>query len=117
MSYLYRTGNGRNNIAYTTTISTATKYLRRTSTGRNNITWTTIPAGPTYNILQRNGTGRNNILWANLTMPVPSGSKTFTSSGTFTVPAGVTKLTVFCVGGGGSGNATGGSGLVLIKWG
>ena len=66
MSYLYRSGNGRNNIAYTTTANSSTKYLRRTSSGRNNITWTTIPQGSTYNILQRNGTGRTNILWANL---------------------------------------------------
>ena len=66
MSYLYRTGNSRNNIAFTNTANSSTKYLRRTSTGRNNIAWTTIPNGSTYNILQRNGTGRNNILWANL---------------------------------------------------
>ena len=66
MSYLYRTGNGRNNIAFTNTANSSTRYLRRTSTGRNNIAWTTIPQGSTYNILQRNGTGRNNILWSNL---------------------------------------------------
>ena len=71
MSYLYRTGNGRNNIAFTTTANSSTKYLRRTSTGRNNIVWTTIPEGSTYNILQRNGTGRNNILWANLNIYNP----------------------------------------------
>ena len=66
MSYLYRTGNGRNNIAFTNTANSSTKYLRRTSTSRNSIIWTTIPNGSTYNILQRNGTGRNNILWSNL---------------------------------------------------
>ena len=80
MSYLYRTGNGRNNIAFTTTANSSTKYLRRTSTGRNNIVWTTIPAGSTYNILQRNGTGRNNILWANLNIPKPVGEPTSTSN-------------------------------------
>lgn len=32
-----------------------------------------------------------------------SGSKTFTSSGTFTVPASVTQIQIFCVGGGGGG--------------
>ena len=36
----------------------------------------------------------------------PQGQQTFTSSGTFTVPAGVTSIDVFCVGGGGAG-ATG----------
>ena len=66
MSYLVRTGTGRNNISWSTTANSSTKYLRRTSTGRNNIAWTTIPSGSTYNILQRNGTGRNNVLWSNL---------------------------------------------------
>lgn len=66
MSYLIRTGTGRNNISWNTTANSSTKYLRRTSTGRNNITWTTIPSGSTYNILQRNSTGRNNVLWSNL---------------------------------------------------
>ena len=37
----------------------------------------------------------------------PQGQQTFTSSGTFTVPAGVTSIDVFCVGGGGGG--TGGN--------
>ena len=31
----------------------------------------------------------------------PKGTQTFTSSGTFTVPAGVTSIDIFCVGGGG----------------
>ena len=66
MSYLYRIGNGRNNIAYTTTANSSTKYLRRLGSGRTNITWTTIPQGSTYNILNRTGTGRNNIAWVNL---------------------------------------------------
>jgi hypothetical protein len=34
---------------------------------------------------------------------LPAGEKIFTSSGTFTVPDGVTKIDVFCVGGGGAG--------------
>ena len=75
MSYLYRTGNGRNNIAYTNTANSSTKYLRRTSTGRNNIVWTTIPSGSTYNILQRNGTGRNNVLWSNLTIELTNADR------------------------------------------
>lgn len=33
----------------------------------------------------------------------PRGQQTFTSSGTFTVPSGVTSIDVFCVGGGGAG--------------
>ena len=73
MSYLYRTGNSRNNIAFTTTANSSTKYLRRLGSGRTNINWYTIPQGSTYNILQRNGTGRNNILWSNLNIPKPVG--------------------------------------------
>lgn len=58
MSYLIRTGNSRNNVAWSTTENSTTKYLRRTASGRNNVVWTTIPNGSTYNILQRNGTGK-----------------------------------------------------------
>ena len=76
MSYLYRTGNGRNNIAFTNTANSSTKYLRRLGSGRTNINWYTIPAGSTYNILQRNGTGRNNVLWSNLNIPKPVGEPT-----------------------------------------
>ena len=45
-----------------------------------------------------NGTSFN----VNATTKAAAGSKTFTSSGTFTVPAGVTSIDIFCVGGGGS---------------
>ena len=68
MSYLYRSGTGRNNIAFTNTANSSTKYLRRTASSRNSIVWTTIPQGSTYNILNRTGTGRNNISWANLSI-------------------------------------------------
>lgn len=49
---------------------------------------------------------------------------TFTSSGTFTVPPGVSKIDIFCVGGGGGGGSgpvfgntrgAGGSGIVIIR--
>ena len=66
MSYLYRTGNSRNNIAFTNTANSSIRYLRRLGSGRTNINWYTIPQGSTYNILNRTGTGRNNIAWANL---------------------------------------------------
>ena len=79
MSYLYRTGNGRNNIAFTSTANSSTRYLRRLGSGRTNINWYTIPQGSTYNILQRNGTGRNNILWSNLNIPKPAGSPVYSS--------------------------------------
>ena len=86
MSYLYRTGNGRNNIAFTTTANSSTKYLRRLGSGRTNINWYTIPQGSTYNILQRNGTGRNNILWSNLKIAGPNDPITQSNiSGNFTL--------------------------------
>ena len=80
MSYLYRTGNSRNNIAFTNTANSSTRYLRRLGSGRTNINWYTIPQGSTYNILQRNGTGRNNILWSNLNIPKPVGEPASTSN-------------------------------------
>ena len=87
MSYLYRTGNGRNNIAFTNTANSSTKYLRRLGSGRTNINWYTIPAGSTYNILQRNGTGRNNILWSNLNIPKPVGEPASASNVSLIFPA------------------------------
>ena len=48
-----------------------------------------------------NGTASN----VNATTKAAAGSKTFTSSGTFTVPAGVTSIDIFCVGGGASGGS------------
>ena len=81
---------------WTTTINSSTRYLVGSSGGKCN--YQTIGAGSTKRILQSNGS--NKVLYANLTIPVPSGSQTFKSSGTFTVPAGVTRVTVFCVGGG-----------------
>ena len=67
MSYLIRTGNGRNNIAYGGGKSTKAKYLRRTGTGRTNISWIDISSNSTVNVLERTGTSRNNIRWYNTT--------------------------------------------------
>ena len=93
MSYLYRTGNGRNNIAFTTTANSSTKYLRRTNSGRNNIVWTTIPSGSTYNILNRTGTGRNNIIWKNLQIAGPNDLiKQSNISGNFTIGTAIAGL-------------------------
>ena len=82
MSYLIRTGTGRNNISYGGGKSTKAKYLRRTGTGRTNISWIDINSNSTYNVrtniswidinsnstynvLERTSTGRNNIRWYN----------------------------------------------------
>ena len=65
MSYLTRTGTGRNNIKWGGGKSTKAKYLRRTGTSRNSISWIDINSNGTYNVLERTSTGRNNIRWYN----------------------------------------------------
>lgn len=67
MSWLRRTGTGRNNIAWGGGATTSGQYLRRISTGRNNISYINISTSGTYNLLERTSTGRNNIRWNNLT--------------------------------------------------
>ena len=68
MSWLRRTGNGRNNIAWGGGSTTTGNYLRRTGTSRNSIQWLNISSNGTYNILERtNNTNRNSIRWINTT--------------------------------------------------
>ena len=68
MSYLYRNGNGRNNIVWGGSTSTSLNYLRRTSnTSLNSIQWYTISNSGTYNILERYNNTRNGIRWNNIT--------------------------------------------------
>ena len=71
MSYLQRTGTGRNNISWTNTSSNSIKYLHRTGNNRTNIKWSTISTSA--NILQRTGTSRNNIKWSTLTVMTEEG--------------------------------------------
>ena len=73
MSYLQRTGNGRNNISWTNTSNNTIKYLHRTGTSRNSIKWSTISTSA--NILQRTGTSRNNIKWSTLTVKTEQAIK------------------------------------------
>ena len=47
-------------------------------------------------------------------LPAKSGTQTFTENGTFTVPAGVTKILVTAFGAGGGGNHSGGQGGARI---
>ena len=77
MSYLIRTGNGRNNIAWGGSKSTKAKYLRRTGTGRANISWIDISSNGTYNVLERTSSGRNNIRWYNTTFSFISFDQIF----------------------------------------
>ena len=67
MSWLRRTGTGRNNIAWGGGATTSGNYLRRTSTGRNNISYINISTSGTHKLLERYSTSRNNIRWNNLT--------------------------------------------------
>lgn len=52
---------------------------------------------------------RGDGVWAALSVAPYANQQTFTSSGTFTVPAGVTTVAVMAVGGGGGGGTAGGS--------
>ena len=90
MSYLIRTGTGRNNIKWGGGKSTKAKYLRRTGTSRNSISWIDISSNGTYNVLERTSTGRNNIRWYNTTFNfVP------TSINNFGITPGMTMVFVF----------------------
>ena len=61
-----------------------------------------------------NGTLKKVLRTATVTYTEKSGSKVFTSSGSFTVPSGCTSISVFAVGGGGKGDA---SGVTGVWWG
>lgn len=77
-------------------------------------------------ILTTNG---SNVSWGDPASLIPSGGiQVFSSSGTFNVPAGVTKVEVTCVGGGGGGGSgssnadpqdfyggSGGNGAIAVK--
>lgn len=74
MSYLQRTGNNRNDISYTTTVSNSIKYLNRTANGRNDVKFATVPNAA--KILERTGNGRNNVQWSNVTV-IPAEGQLF----------------------------------------
>jgi hypothetical protein len=113
--------------AYTVSSNTIT-FTGAPSTGTNNIyveytspvTQVVQPGSGTVGITQFNATGtpssstflRGDNSWATVTSAFTGiGGQVFTSSGTFTVPAGVTavKATVIGAGGGGGGTASGNS--------
>ena len=66
MSWLIRTGTGRNNVSYGGGSTTKGNYLKRTNSGRNNIQWLNINTNGTYDLLERYNTTRNGIRWNNL---------------------------------------------------
>ena len=103
--WLIRNGSGMTNVSFQSANLTAGKRVFT-----SNKQWTTTAYGSTYNAAYRYGNNMGDIEYRSYTIPVPSGSRTFTSSGTFTVPTGVTKIKVFCVGGGSAGSSTDGGG-------
>ena len=66
MSYLQRTGNNRNDVSYTNTVSNSIKYLTRTGNDRNNVSFNTISS--TGKVLERTGSGRNDVRWNNISV-------------------------------------------------
>jgi hypothetical protein len=90
--------------------------------GNGSSSFQTVAPGTSGNVLVSNGT-----TWASTTISTGVNGQVFTGNGTFTIPAGVTRLKVTVVGGGGGGsngggfgqNGTrggGGGGGAAIKW-
>lgn len=78
MSLLYRTGNGRNDIAWGGGATSAATYLQRWGGGRNDCGYVWIGSNGTWNLLNRWGGGRNDINWGNVSFNFASGLQLFT---------------------------------------
>jgi len=72
-------------------------------TGNGTGAVTLVAPGTAGNVLYSNGTNWYSTALASVSSTIPS-IQVFTSSGTFTVPAGVTKVRVYVTGGGGGGS-------------
>jgi hypothetical protein len=90
-----------------------------TLTSASNGTWTTSTtvSYSSGNVVDLAGQSMNNLIAHAVSLFTVNTSQIFTASGTYTVPAGITSVTVECWGGGGSGggssngsNAAGGGG-------
>lgn len=91
---VYYTGSGNNTTASGTASTSISKFT----------------GGTTYYFRAWSYVLINNVKWysdsykgVTCTTAVEKGQKIFTTSGTFTVPTGVTSIDIFCVGGGGAG--------------
>lgn len=104
----YKTGS------YPTSVSDGTQFYKGTGTnsalnGESTCTAKVPNANTTYYFRiwmycdTSNGTMYSGSKGLTVSVPKISGNQTFTGSGTFTVPDGVTKIKVFIVGGGGGG--------------
>ena len=107
--------------SYPTSVSDGTQAYKGTGSnsainGQSTASWTASKQSTTYYFRiwmycdTSQGTLYSGSKDASGTTGKLSGSQTFKSSGTFTVPTGVTQIKVFVVGGGGSGSAKGGGG-------
>lgn len=100
--------------SYPTSISDGTRYYKgsgnnTSASGNSSVTVSNFSASTAYYFRAFAYAVKNNAEWvggsltATATTPAkPKGTQTFTSSGTFTVPSGVTSIDIFCVGGGGA---------------
>lgn len=104
----YKTGS------YPSSVSDGTLFYKGTGSnsslnGESSYTGKVSAANTTYYFRiwmycdTSNGTMYSGSKDLKVTVPKITGNQTFTGSGTFTVPEGVTKIKVFVVGGGGSG--------------
>ena len=103
--------------SYPTSISDGTRWYKgsgsnTTASGTSTATVSGFTAGTTYYFRCFSYAIKNSAEWVHgtsytATATVAKGTQTFKSSGTFTVPAGVRSIDIFCVGGGGSGGRGG----------
>lgn len=95
-----------------TSISDGTRYYKGSGnntspSGTSSTTVSGFSANTTYYFRAFAYAVKSNAEWVGGSLTASTttkkqGSQTFTSSGTFTVPAGVTSIDIFCVGGGGA---------------
>jgi hypothetical protein len=88
--------------------NTGSAYTTNLAAGTNKITFDVVYEGISWFGNNNGGVGPGNIVFtsADQTISSLSTTQTFNANGTFTVPAGVTQLTVQAWGGGGAGGGT-----------
>ena len=106
---VYKTGG------YPTSINDGTRIYKgagnnSTAGGTSSVTCNVPTGGITYYFRAFSYAVKNNGEWIHTTTYTATATTlkslyVFTSSGTFTIPLGVTKIDIFCVGGGGGGGA------------
>lgn len=105
--------------SYPTSISDGTRWYKgsgnnQTANGTSSTTVSGFAVGTTYYFRAFAYAVKDNAEWVDTlansktatATTTAKGSKTFTTSGTFTVPSGVRSIDIFCVGGGGAGGSS-----------